>query len=862
MNVELASDDVKIFFEQQRTAVLQDIRVMSGYALCERYSWAVDRMVVTALEDTLVDTPALSTGKALLPTGWSLMALGGYGRQEMCLRSDVDLQLLLPDGSGDPTALMEPFVRRLLQLGFRLGHGVRTMSEAIALAQRETTFATALLTARHLAGDPTATEMARSTVYQYLSGPGLEGLVAHVRAERSRRAERLGDTIYVLEPDLKLGIGGIRDAQLIRWLALITGRPVDRRLAFAEDWLLRVRQCLHAHVTFKSDRLSFEYQDLVAESLGLGTPDEEAALVLMRDVQRAMKVIASRARRQLELAGDRLSPPARALSRVAPGFVEVGTRLGRADGVMPRDITHVVDALRAVCATGRPLEAALESGLEDLARFLGEHGHPASDDPALAAMLVELLVDSGEGASLALHIAHRTGLLVSLIPEFEPIIGRLQRDLYHVYTVDEHTLRAVDQVKAIARGDRPEFALATERMASLQGAPSAARVLAIAVFLHDVGKGYGPGHHERSAELVIRIGPRLGLSQDEVDRVCLLVRHQADMPLVCLRRDLTDPRPIRRLARIVGDVETLDLLYVLSVADWSSVGPQTFSAWQQNLLETLYLRVADCLASDTLFSDPEHVAAHLRSQLLIKELGAIPEAPSGPSDNIDDFCAALPTRYFQGTITPDIHSDFHLWRLFQADGAPAVAIRTEGLPEQAIIAVACADSLGVLARISAGVAAARIEVLAAEIFTLTGGGVLDIFRVADPHGRLQESRPREALIAHVTRALSGQEMHPAPHPSALEAHRALPPIEPSVAASNEIATRHTVIDVATSDRPGLLADLAAFFHREGLSVELAFIATEGRIARDSFYVLGPDQAKLGPELLLTLPTRLKHALNG
>jgi [protein-PII] uridylyltransferase len=844
------------FFEAQKRAVLADLRTMSGYALSERYSWAVDRVVVTALEEALAE----GEPPAILPHGWSLMALGGYGRQEMCLRSDVDVQLLVPDGAGDPGLLMERFIRRLLKVGFRLGHGVRTMSEAVMLARAEPTFATAVLTARHLAGDPVATESARATVYQHLAGPGLGPLVDHVRAERLRRAERLGDTVYVLEPDLKLGIGGIRDAHLIRWLALITGRPVDRRLAFAEDWLLKVRQCLHAHVSFKSDRLSFEYQDLVAGALALSPNEEEAAVLLMRDVQRAMKVIASRARRQLELAGDRLNPPRRLPAAEAAGFLRVGERLGREDGVMPRDIAHVVEALRAVRRTALPLEAALETGLEDLARFLGDRGLPPSDDPALAELLVELLTDPGKGASLALQVAHRTGLLASFMPEFEPIIGRLQRDLYHVYTVDEHTLRAVDQLKALARGDRRDLPLATERMAAVAAVPGLIKVLAIAVFLHDVGKGYGARHHERSAELAVRIGPRLGLTEDEIDRVCLLVRHQADMPLTCLRRDLTDPRPIRRIARITGDAETLDLLFLLSIADWSSVGPQTFSPWQQTLLDTLYLRARESLESDVLFSDPGRVAARLRTELLIGELGALPEVPSGQTDPIDDFCAALPTRYFQSVSPADMRADFHLW-LRYAEGEPvAVEIRSGATPEQATVVIACADSPGVLARISAGFAAARMSVLGAEIFSLAGGGVLDVFRVANPHDRLGIPRHRDALVANLVAAAEDGAMAAPAQESGFEAHHALPPIAPTVTASNEVATHHTVFDVTAGDRPGLLADLAAFFHGEGLSVALAFVATEGRVARDSFYVVDAAQQKVETALLGPLAERLRAGL--
>ncbi|MCC6621183.1 MAG: HD domain-containing protein [Deltaproteobacteria bacterium] len=855
------------FAALHRQAVLDSIRDSSGHDLCERYTYAVDTLVLESLDEALRLAPP-EQGADRLPDRWALMALGGYGREQMCLRSDIDIQLVVPDGAPDPQPLMEVFLDRLTRRGLRLGHGVRTVTEALWLAREEPTFATAALTARHLAGDPATTEAVRSPIHQHLTGQGLASLLEFVQKDRARRSERLGDTVYVLEPDLKLGIGGLRDTQLVGWLALATGRPFDPRVAFAEDLLLRIRMALHALVAFKCDRLAFDYQDAVAEALGYEAgADESPAIGLMRDVHLAMRVGASRARRHLEITADRLRSPPRVGLPDHPRYVRIAGRIARADGAVPRSVSAIVEALRVVAATDLPLEAWLENGFEELAQRLSRDRVPVSADPALAALLVELLEDPRRGASMAMHVLHRTGLLVSLVPEFEAVLGRVARDLYHVFTVDEHILRALDKLKAIARGEHPELQLASERLAAIR-ATGALRPLVVAMFLHDLGKGYGPGHHERGAELADRIGPRLGLTPDEVEDVRLLVLHQADMPLVCQRRDLADPRPVRSLARTVGDVPTLDALFLLSIADWSSVGPQAFSNWHRTLIDGLYLRTRDLLLHPGLYADPRGIADLRRQELLLAELGEVPTAPGAASDPIDDFCSALPTRYFQGVDVPTMQRHFRLWQRFQDEDRPAIEVIADPAHDQVVITIVCADAPGVLARLTGGLASAGVDLVSAELHSLAGvvtvdtqgsGTVLDVFRAADPHGRFAQPRAAQAITDGVTRAIAGEPIA-LRQPDSFAPSAALPPIRAEVTASNDVASEHTVIDVIAGDRPGLLHDIARFFHGERVSVDLAFIATEGRVARDSFYVLDAERKMLDDTRARAIADRLRLIL--
>ncbi|TNF23693.1 MAG: hypothetical protein EP329_26845 [Deltaproteobacteria bacterium] len=849
------------FYDTWRTpilALLEDDPHLAGQELCDVTTYAVDRIVIDACERALraAPPPGEPIGPLRLPERWAVTALGGYGRNQMCLRSDVDVQLVIPDDAGDPTPFMEAFVGHLTAARFKVGHGVRTVTESVMLAQAEPSFATAVLTSRHVLGDRAITEAVRGPVYRHLAGAGLAGLVDALEADRARRARRLGDTVFVLEPDLKSGIGGLRDAHVSGWLALVTGQPYDRRVLFAEDFLLKVRMALHAVATFKCDRLAFEYQDAVADALQLrAMAGQPPAIELMRQVHRAMRVIAGRAHRQLEYARDRVDYASRVPVPDWPGLVRIRDRLARADGGPPRSTAEVVDATRAVVATGIPLDASLEDGFEAIAGHLGA---VAPEDPQLNALLLGLLTDTRAGATTALRLMHRTGLLTAIVPEFDGVIGRIQRDLYHVYTVDEHILRAVDKLKLLARGELADlYPRAAECLTGLRSL----RPLAVALLLHDIGKGYGPRHHERGAKLADVIAPRLGLTPEEVETTRVLIRHQADMALICMRRDLGDPRPIRSLARAVGDVETLDALHVLTVCDWSSVGPDTFNSWNRTLLRSLYERTRELLERPNLFTDTSGIIDARRRELMRAELGEEPEVPGNDSDPIDDFMSALPTRYFNTVPAARVRDHYHLWRRYREHSGTVVHVYHPDGTAVAEVAVVCPDQPGLLARLTGGLATARLGVVAAEIYSLDDGGVLDLFRVHDPRSRLTTPRQAEQLREALVLAAQSETPTFTPTPSSMPtAAEALPPLPTSVTCSNEAATEHTVIDVVTTDRDGLLFDLASFFHDHGISVELAFVTTMGRKARDSFYVVDTHRSKLNAAAVEAVVTGLTRRL--
>lgn len=835
--------------EQTRRMVelLEARPALRGYKLCEVYTHAADTLVLGGLRQALTE---LEMGQRL-PKGWALIALGGYGRRQMSLRSDVDLQLVVPKRA-DPRPVMERLLRPVMEARIKLGHGVRTVKESLALASEERTYATAVLTSRHLAGDPQVTESIRRPTYRDLAGRKLPWLLEGLAEERAKRVVRLGDTVFVQEPDLKNGLGGLRDAQLVGWLARLTGESVAMRVIFAGDLLLRVRMALHTLLCFKSDRLTFEYQDQVAELLGLA--GEEPARTLMQEVQRATRTLDRYAARALATTAARMNPEPRKRIEGQPRFVQVGDQLASADGSPPLSVADVVDALTAVTTTNRRPEADLELGLEMLAQHQGDE---LTSSGELNRLLLHLLLDSRPGAQRALSVMHATGLLCRAVPEFEPLMGLVQRDLYHVYTVDAHSLRAVDTLRRLARGDlESQMPLATQRMRAVKKR----RLLAVAALLHDIGKGYGPGHQARGAEIAVDIARWLGLDPDVLPAMDLLIRHQAHMALIAMRRDLADPRPIRSLARLVGDVETLDLLYLLTLADWSSVGPEAFGAWHQQLLDRLYERTHDALEKPDLFSDPEGIVRERHAALLQAILTDVPEAPGALTEPIDDFVAALPTRYFHATDEAQMVADYRLWLTARGQEDPVVHVDHEP-PHHGTVTLVGRNRAGLLADLAGALADSGHGVLSAAIHSLSDGVVLDRFRIGDPHGKLDSARSVERLSERLSAAFSEPVSRMSVSRSGTMLPIAgLPAVQTEVVASNHAATEHTVFDVVAMDCAGLLHYIATYFHAQGLSVDLAFVATEGHRVRDSFYVVDGAGLKLTADQAEWLADALGHAL--
>jgi [protein-PII] uridylyltransferase len=828
-------------------------------------------------------------------TSVALAAAGSYGRGAVALRGDADVRVLVPPRSRDAAgAFAEALLYPLWDAGFSIGHQVIDAASTLTLAQTDLTTATTLLDLRHVAGDLGLVTDLLTRAWQGLFDEGeLGGFVARLEEEAASRHARFGGSVYLLEPDVKSGAGGLRDLDGARWAARARFRVGDpavsaqpggvwaelvrlgvlvtreaHEVAAAETFLWRVRNRLHAHADRRSDRLTFDQQEAIAMDLGYAPessrgkkakPADEpaehraaAAERLMQDYYLHARVITRARERLLE----RAVPPrrrGRPVEQALPG----GVRLF--DGHASLAGTHELHeepalALRVYAAAVRHGVPVLPFAREAIARA-------ASDAPwaeALRAsreaadLFVELVCTVPEvrmrGGSVLSEL-HDVGLLLAMIPEFKPVTGRVHHDVYHVFTVDAHSVAAVDYLRALARGELAQHALGSRLAAEI----SRPRPLFLATLLHDVGKGYPDAtgsrknHSKTGAELCDGILPRLGLRPEEVASARALVAQHLAMYHVATRRDLDDPDAIAEFCSLVEGREGLRELYLLTMADLSTTSPTAMTTWKAQMLDQLYFAADAHLAGTLRGAEGDAHLERMRAD--------VRGAWDGPPPFVDAFVASMPERYLLANPAASVAAHARV-----AQGRGVSAVHAELVPSRhadvAELCVVALDRRGLLSRIAAALTANKLEVLAAQVYSRAlaqdggargaGGAVtteaVDLFWVrhrtdgvegvarAMPrlHGDLERLCATDADPAELIRARIGQASPWGERPS--------PAVATEVVLDDRASPRHTVVEVFAKDRPGLLFALSRALHDAGLQIALSKINTEGTRVADVFYV--------------------------
>ncbi|MBI5546569.1 MAG: [protein-PII] uridylyltransferase [Deltaproteobacteria bacterium] len=789
----------------------------------------------------------------------ALLALGGYGRRELAPFSDLDLLLL---HEGDNEEAVASFAQRLLYLLWDLrldvGWGVRTPEQCLRLAEEDHTALTSLLDARFLAGVQPLGARFEEQIQRELLSRRSARLVEDKLAELERRRERFGDTVFLLEPDLKQGEGGLRDLQGAMWivkarfhvpdleaLARRALLPVEevRTLMDARDFLWRVRNELHLQAGRRDDRLTFDRQLTTARQLGYqDSPEGLAVEHFMRHVylasaavQRAADALLDRCRE----AGRRGPPSVR---RVEEGFKVFNGRLALTSAdLFERDPAALVRAFAVADREGVPLSSFVR---DRISREAGRIDEAVRSSPEVASTLREMLVRPGTHGGF-LRAMHELGILERLVPELRGARGRAQHDLYHVYTVDLHCLFTAMKLYQLRNGELAESEPAlSRRMQSLE--PPLA--LLVAALLHDAAKSGVPGHAERGAPLARASAQRLGLSPEEVEDAQWLVRHHLAMTHISQRRDLSDEALIADFARQVRSERRLKMLQLLTFADLCSVAPNTWNPWRAKLLEELYERTLQALEGR---GEVEDRRSRLLAALADRKL------PEGEA-----LLASLPERYLRSTSREEAVRHARLMRRARKAGHAASLLHRMGYSE---LILAVPDRPGLLALLTGALAAHRIGILRASIFSTSDGWALDTFVVrGGGGGRLERERWRAAR-ADLLLALAGQldieELLRRRGESGL-ARRAQPHVETHVAIDNRAAQDATVIDVYARDRVGLLHTLARTLYEHGAEILLAKVATEGNQVADSFYVRIGGSKISSMETLAELETALRRAVAG
>ena len=805
--------------------------------------------------------------------GLALVGLGGTGRGEMAPYSDLDLMFLTAKpATTEQERAAEAVLHMLWDLKLKVGHSVRSTPQLIALAKKDMTVRTAFLEARWLWGDEKLFDAAMARFRkEVVAGTAAEFVTAKL-AERDERHVKMGDSRYVVEPNVKDGKGGLRDLQTLYWIGKYVHRverPADlvgaglltaaefRRFDRAERFFWSVRCHLHLLAGRAEERLSFDYQRQIAEIMNYADrPGKSAVERFMQFYFLNAKTVGdltglflAQLDEQLGKKGFRFAlPTIRRRPKRLGGFVLDRGRVSIPSGDYFRaDPVRLLD-LFAVAAREQ-LEvhpAAMRAATRDAALI----DRNVREDPKANELFLDVLTCINH-PELVLRWMNEAGVFGRFVPDFGRVVAQMQFDMYHHYTVDEHSIRAIGLLAAIEReelkGDHPISTAIFRQIASR-------RVLYVAVLLHDIAKGRGGDHSVIGAEIALKLCPRLGLDPAETETVSWLVRHHLLMSSTAFKRDLADPKTIEDFARQVQSPERLRLLLILTVVDIRAVGPGVWSEWKRTLLRTLFEAAEERLRLGHKQHGRSEIV-HARQKELAEALGWKASAMRAHAKRLpDSYWLAEPLAWQAANARQVAEAEARI-----GDRCPNVAAEDDPESGATRISIFTPDREGLFYRICAGLASAGANIIDARIHTTRDGMALDNLLVLDGRGQpYRDRRQRLRLARAVTTAL---ESVAAPALPSAEPPRRTSAFEvaPSVAIAERASSRTTVVEVNARDRPALLAALAAAIHECDHTIHSAHIATYGERAVDVFYLTTAAGTKLNREQVAALRARLLEA---
>ncbi|MDW8468834.1 MAG: [protein-PII] uridylyltransferase [Burkholderiales bacterium] len=811
----------------------------------------------------LVDRVLLALRRAQpLPATMALVATGGYGRRELYPCSDVDLLVLLgeePDASAREA--LGRFVGMLWDVGLEVGHSVRTVDACVEAARADVTIQTALLEARPLPG---AEALYRRLARALAATLDPRAFLAAKKLEQEQRHAKQQDTPYALEPNLKEAPGGLRDLQVIRWIARAAGlgerwrdlvaralieRGEARALARHEAFLQDLRIRLHYLAGRREDRILFDHQAALAARCGIGAGSaRRASELLMQRYYRTAKAVTQLNTILLQNIEALLAPgrggDARVLNerfRAHGGLLEA-----RREDLFAREPRAILEAF-LLMQQHQDLRGMSAPTLRALWRARRQVAARLRRDPIARLLFVQIL-QQPRGIVHEFRRMNQYDVLGGYLPEFGRIVGQMQHDLFHVYTVDQHVLTVVRNLR---RFTMPEFAhefpLCTQLMAGFERR----WLLYVAALFHDIAKGRGGDHSLLGARDARRFCRRHGFAAEDTELVAFLVEHHLAMSRTAQKQDVHDPAVARAFAALVGDERRLTALYLLTVADIRGTSPKVWNAWKAKLLEDLYWAARRALAGET---PPAQTALAERQTeaLRLLRLAAL-------SDEVcERFWSQLDTGYFLRHDAREIA--WHTRSLYDRVDTPVPVVRARPAPfgEGLQVMVYTRDRAGLFARICGYFERGGFNIVEAKIHTTRHGYALDTFQVL--------SQDREAhyrdLVALTETGLAGALAADAPlePPRGARLSRRVRhfPIAPSVDLRSDERGDYHALSIVAADRPGLLYDAARVLAAHGVSVHSARINTLGDRAEDVFLVSGASLAD--PKEVLRLEQELLQAL--
>lgn len=813
-----------------------------GHALLKAQSGIADEFIRTCF-----DKPELDAYRDSV----ALVALGGYGRTELYPFSDIDIMILFREDLGDDVGkVVDAILYPLWDTGLEVGHGVRTVEQSMVHAREDFFFRVALIDARFIAGSQELfSELQAEYQREYVDGKR-EEFVMTMHAFREERREKYGSHSYLLEPHIKEGKGGLRDVQAMMWIARVVFGldgldsiadagllTPDERKDFEESWnmLVQLRNRLHYFSKRKNDQLYFELQEEMAEAFGYSpTTGVLGVENFMREVYAHLQKVAMVTDLFFNHVDEVLGTGLWSHECFADKVIEKGIeiRKNRLHLVATRSELekkpHMLMRLfLAAARTGAPIHHRTFRSIASNIDLVDEKLRRSSRmSKAFQAVLLE-----AENPFPVLEVMLETGLLQAYLPEFSKIDTLAQYDIYHIYTVDRHSLQAVAELKKV---------IDEEVVASSQ-LDDGINVLFLAALLHDIGKGSGKDHSEYGADLVAEIGKRLHLTEKEIELTTFLVRYHLYIPENALRRDLEDTVFIRKCAMEIGSRERLAMLYLLSVADSRATGPSAWSEWKAHLMLELFLKVQPFYDKAGLGLEPgrgldthaEEGVGWLREKV---------QQQLGDNEELNRQLEMLPSDYLV-SFAPELVAD-HI-RIFhenqQIVQERVLILPTEKDGKNWSILVMSRDKAGLLAKICGVMALHNLSVVNAQIFTWHDGTAVDVIDVTSIDGLGFIEKDWSRLADDLDRAIDGrlglshrlyQKLS-----SSYRRHQELSSGKPTeVKIDNDSSREYTVVEVYAQDLPGQLYHITQALADFGISIHKAFIATEVERLIDAFYV--------------------------
>ena len=838
-------------------------------AMTSAYCYLTDELVRSTLQIAAQHLhPVPKTGAERL----AVIGVGGYGRGEMAPFSDVDLLFLMP---AKPTAWAESVIESMLymlwDLKLKVGHSTRTIRDCVRLGAEDFTIQTALLEHRFIAGDQKLSESLDKTLKEDLfAGAGRDFIEAKLE-ERAVRHRKQG-LRYVVEPNVKEAKGGLRDLQSLFWIAKhiynvehaadLVERGVFLEEEFktfvaAENFLWAVRGHLHLLSGRATEQLTFDMQVAVAEAMGyVDTRGRRGVEIFMQTYFRHATQVGELTRiflTKLEAIHVKAEPLLERMFRRRPklrdGYEVVVGRLAIKD-----DAAFISDKLNLL----RIFEEALRTGMlihPDAMRLVKSNLKLIDDgmrnDAEAQRIFLDLMLKHGN-PERGLRRMNELGVLSAFIPEFEPIVAMMQFNMYHSYTVDEHTIQCITNLARIEKGELEEDLPVASSI--LKNGVNR-KVIYVALLLHDIAKGRPEDHSILGAQMARKIAPRLGLNKAEVDTVEWLVRYHLLMSDMAQKRDIADPRTVRDFAKAVQTVKRLDLLCVLTVCDIRGVGPNTWNNWKAVLIRSLYRQTKKALETGLEDLNRENRGAEAKKALRTA-------LANWPRKDLQAETARHYDPYWQG-LHVTAHVVFAELLRDIGDGEIRIDLHPDEDRDATRACFVMADHPGIFARLAGALALVGANVVDARSYTTKDGFVTDAFWIQDAEGNPYDAARLPRLRQMISKTLRGEikareELKSRDKVKKREKAFRVPT---HITFDNDGSEIYTIIEVDTRDRPGLLYDLARSLADSNVYIANAVIATYGEQVVDTFYVKDMFGLKYYTESKQkTLEKRLRQAI--